>query len=194
MRGGLPVERNIRAEDAQHLGEPLRMAARDDGVVLAGADVHPSALERNRLVGDEGYHWPEEDRAGKHAGRREKDAPRDVGAVRESDGHDLRGVETVLRRGAIDERDEILRTSVEILDVENTLGEPAEKACGAILENVATRAQQSRIGGEHLAQVDEIILVAARAVEQEQRSWVVPVRWEITVDVRQLASFHRHLI
>jgi hypothetical protein len=73
-------------------------------------------------------------------------------------------IESVLRGGRVDERDEVFRARVQIFDVEHAFRQSAEKARGAVLQNVAAWAQQAGVGRQHLAQVDEIILVAPCAV------------------------------
>src|SRR5205085_6925918 len=113
----------------------------------------------------------------------EQNARRHVGAVREAGGNDLARVELILFRGGGDERDEILRSSVEVLDVENTLGQPSKKSGGAIFENGSAWTQQSGVGGQHLAKLDEIVLVAAGAVKKKQRAAIIALWRQVAVDV-----------
>ena len=99
---------------------------------------------------------------------REEKARGDVRAVGEADGEDRRGIEVVGLGGAHDEFGEPGGAVVEVVEVEDSLGEPAEEAGGAVLEHLAARAEERRIGIEHPAERDEIMLITAGAVEQEE--------------------------
>jgi hypothetical protein len=58
---------------------------------------------------------------------------------------------------------------VEILHVEDPFRDPAKEPRHSILENLATRAQHRRAGREYLAERQQIVLVAAGAVQEKER-------------------------
>ena len=70
------------------------------------------------------------------------------------------------------------------VDVEHALGQAPEKPRGAVLEDGAARAEQTGVGREHLAELDEVVLVAAGAVEQQQRARIVALRRQVAMNVR----------
>ena len=57
----------------------------------------------------------------------------------------------------------------EVLLVEDAHGEAAEEAGHAVLEHGPARRQEVRLGRQAPAERQEVVLVAARAVEQEER-------------------------
>ena len=104
------------------------------------------------------------------SGADEQNARGDVRAVREPRRDDLARVEVVVGGRRPNERDEILRSRVKVRDVENPFGQAAEKPRRAILRDGAARTDETRVGREHLAELNEVVLVATGAMEQQQRA------------------------
>jgi hypothetical protein len=62
-----------------------------------------------------------------------------------------------------------VRAALDVGEVEHPLGEALEKARRAALEHIAARAQQRGAGRELAADREQIVFVAAGAMEQQQR-------------------------
>src|SRR5450755_1977803 len=117
----------------------------------------------------EGDHRAEENRTRKERRAGEHHAGGDVRAVGEAHRDELRGIQLVLRHRAVDEANELLRAQREILEIEHALGEPLEESWCAALANGTARTEDRRAREEGLAERDEIVLVAAGAVQEEER-------------------------
>ena len=184
MAGRLPLERYVRTQGRRRARRAGRDGLRNDRVVFARADEDALSGERDRLLRNERHHRAEQDRAGQRIGRRQQHARGDVRAVRESDGDDLARIEPVVRRRRRNERDEILGSRMQVSGCRTRLRPGASKEPrGAVLEDGSARTEQTRVGREHLAELNEIVLVAAGAVEQQQRALVVALRREIAMNV-----------
>ena len=150
------------------------------------------SVSDERLLRNERHHRPKQDRLGERVRRREQHAAGDVRPVREPDGdRACVASKPYCSAAAADERDEILRARVQILEIEHALGQPAEEARRAVLEHRAARAQQARVGREHLAELNQIVLVAAGAVEQQQRAPIVALGRQVPMNVRRRARRSR---
>jgi hypothetical protein len=57
----------------------------------------------------------------------------------------------------------------DISEIEHSLGEATEKARLAVLQDITPRAEQRGTGREFLSKWNQIILVAAGAVQEQQR-------------------------
>ena len=62
-----------------------------------------------------------------------------------------------------------MRAAAHVVLVEHALGEAAEEARHAVLEHAAARREQGRAGRDHLAEPEQVVLVAAGAVQQQER-------------------------
>ncbi len=97
----------------------------------------------------------------------EKRCRGDVGAVREADGHRRR--EPVFRPRLRHESGKIPRATADIRLVEHAFGEPPEEAGHPVLQDRTPRREQSGTRREGAAETDQIVLIAAGAVQQEKR-------------------------
>lgn len=113
------------------------------------------AVELRGMRGLKREHGAEEDGAGE-----------DVGVEEEHRGGDDFAEMTA---GALvfDEVGQFVGAPDEVVFVEDAGGEAAEEAGLAVLEDLSTLAEQRGTGAEKLAERDEVVLVAAGAVEQE---------------------------
>ena len=84
------------------------------------------------------------------------------------------GSEVVGDPRLVDEVGELDRASAQVVEIEHALREPAEESGHAVLEHPAARAEPRGPGQEPLAEREEIILRAARAVQQQQRRQARP--------------------
>jgi hypothetical protein len=94
----------------------------------------------------------------------------DVGAVGVAERDHARRVAPVVRAGLAHPARELLAARAQIVEVE--VAHPAareEARCDAVFEHLAARAEQRRLGSELAAEVDQLVLVATRAVQQQQR-------------------------
>jgi hypothetical protein len=129
----------------------------------------PGEVGRGRL--GKGHHRADQERAGQHLGVQEKHRRRDVGAVREADRERRRQAVGLPRRAH--EGREVRGPAAQIRLVEHALGQPAEEARHAVLQHRPAGREQRGTGGEHPAEGQEVGLVAAGAVQQQERR---PVR------------------
>ena len=74
--------------------------------------------------------------------------------------------------------------------IEYAFRDPPEETRHPALEHVAPRTQERRAGREHLAERDEIVLVAAGAVQHQERGRPGNRRLLETVGVAQLGRIH----
>ncbi len=121
------------------------------------------------MVGLQRHLRVEQDGAPQDLGTQQQQGRPDVGAVREPHGDYVVGIEPVFGGGRQHEVAERVRPGDEVGHVEHALGEAPEEARHPALDHVAARAQQAGAGQQHVAERDEIVFVAARAVEEQER-------------------------
>src|SRR6058998_2020802 len=69
-----------------------------------------------------------------------------------------------------DEIAKFVRSCLQILQIEHAFGKSAKKSRHSVLQNFSTRAKQRSIGIQFASERDEIALVSARAVQEQERS------------------------
>ena len=74
--------------------------------------------------------------------------------------------------------------------VEDAFGETAEEARHAAFQHLAARRKQSRFWRDHVAQADQVVFVAAGAVQQQERRRVAVRTGFVSVDERELGGGH----
>ena len=100
----------------------------------------------------------------------EEQLDRDVGAVRVAERDHAARVAPVLRAGIAHPRGEPLAAQAEVVEVEIAHAAPREEARGdAVLEHLAARAEQCGLGRHLAPEIDQLVLVTARPVQQEER-------------------------
>src|SRR6185503_7201314 len=117
----------------------------------------------------EGNHWTQEHRVFQQSWTPQQQAAGNVGAVRESHGHDARAVQPVRLDGPFDESRQFLRAHSEIFLIEDPFTYPPEESQSASLVHLAARAEQRSARKKHPAKRDEVVLVPTGSVQQEQR-------------------------
>ena len=100
------------------------------------------------------------------------------------------GVKPYFGRRARRERRQLRRGARDIRVIEHAFREAAEETRRAALEHVTARAQQRGAGCDHPAEREEIGLVAAGAVQQEERGRARHGRGLEAMDVAELRCAH----
>jgi len=167
MAGVAPFEGDAGAGMFEEDGETLGVVQRDHGVVSTSEQEDGRAIELRRIRRLEGKHGTEKDGAGEDVGPEEKHRSSDVGAVGVTDGDHL--TEVVAGALVFDKVGQFVGAADEIVLVENTGGEAAEEAGLSVFEDLSARTEQGRAGTEEATEREEIVLVAAGAVEQKKR-------------------------
>jgi len=165
--GIAPFEGEVGARLFEEDGEALGAVLGDHLVVAAGEEEDGGAGELRGVRGLEGEHGAEEDGAGQDVGAEEEHRGGDVGAVRIADGDHL--AEMLAGGLVFDEVGKFVGAADEVVFVEDARGEAAEEAGLSVFEDLSARAEQGGAGTEELSEGDEVILVAAGAVEKEER-------------------------
>ena len=80
---------------------------------------------------------------------------------------------------------------LEVVDVPGAVRRAAEEARDALLVHLAARRQQRVAGRDPLGQRNEIVLVAARAVQQQERRRPGILPGDEAVDETQFGLFRR---
>ena len=93
----------------------------------------------------------------------------DVGAVGETDGGEARGVEAVAFARGGEPVGKRVGAARDFGGIEHALGEPCEKTQRAAFIHIAARTQHGRSRRDRAPDPNQIVFVAARAVQQQQR-------------------------
>src|SRR5665213_2900620 len=109
---------------------------------------------------------PDSSSTGLHLRPRQQQRGGDIGAIGKADRD--RPVDAVSFTRGLDKVGQFGGTSFEIVEVELARPEPTEKARHAVFQYLAARRQERAAGRQSLAERDEIVLVAAGAVQQQQ--------------------------
>ncbi len=99
----------------------------------------------------------------------QEQADADVRAVREAERNDAGRVEAVGGGRRADELRELIGAHEQVGNVEHTDREAAEEARRGSLSYLAERAEERRARSELPAERHQIVLVAARSVQQQER-------------------------
>jgi hypothetical protein len=95
-------------------------------------------------------------------------------------------IEAIRRARGGHERGQVVRAPPQVVQVEHTFGQPAEEARHAVLEHLAARAEQRCLRIQLPSKVEQIVLVAAGAVQQQQRGRAGGLRRNKLVDKSKL--------
>jgi len=169
----------------QRLRKPRRACGGDDRVARTRHDQDrpPCKIGARRLI--ERERGAQQDAAGERFGSQQQHCRRDIGAVRIAE-RDRRGDTVVLARRR-NEVGEIVGAPAHVVLVEHAFRQAAEEPRHAALQHLAARRQQRGAGRDRVAQRNEIVLVAAGAVQQEQRRRSRPIAgFEAVDELRRL--------
>src|SRR5207244_8350475 len=94
----------------------------------------------------------------------------DVSSVGIANTNNMVRVEFVIadRRG--DKIRQLIRSRLQILQIEHTLSQSAKKTRHSVLENFSARTEQRSVRIEFAPQREEIPFVSSRSMQQQQRS------------------------
>ncbi len=120
----------------------------------------------------------EENRGGKDTRPQEEEGGGDVCAVRIPHGDYARRVKPVLPGGRGDEIRELRGPLPEVFEIEDALREASEKPRHPALEYLASRAETRGAGRQVLPELEQVLLVSAGPVEEEQRRQALGLRGE----------------
>ncbi|MNM03508.1 hypothetical protein D3C81_134870 [compost metagenome] len=93
---------------------------------------------------------------------------RDIGSIGVADSNQLGSIQIILGNSLIQKLLYFMRPEDEILLIEHPLRQPAEETGHAVLRHIAPNPQKSRSRRQHLAEREQVPLIAARSVEQNQ--------------------------
>ncbi len=152
---------------AQHIGEPAGIFNGHDWIGGTRKDEDRLAAEIGfRRIGKR-HHGADQDGTGQRLGAKQQNGGGDIGAIGKTYGDG--GRQIIFSPRGLDEIGKIVGAFRHIGLVEDTFGESAEEARHAVLQHRAARRNQRPSRRQRAAQRNEIILVAAGAVQQEQR-------------------------
>ena len=167
VAGVAPFEGHVGAGVFEKDGEALGAVLRDHVVFAAGEEKDRCLVELRRLRGFEGRHGAEEDGAGESVRAEEEHRGGDVGAIGVADGDDF---SEVLPGGLVRNKvGKFVGATDEVVLVEHSGGEASEETGLAVFEDLSARAEQGGAGAEESAEGDQVVFVAAGAVEEEER-------------------------
>ena len=135
-----------------------------------------------------GQHWSKQDRAPKFQYAEQHHRRGNVCAVGIADRDQRVLVETMFLRRRGDKIREFVRPRDDIFFIENALSQPPKKSRGAILQNFSSRTEQGRVGIDAATDREQVIFVAAGAVQQQQRSIASPGNKSIGEIVHEAAE------
>src|SRR5882762_1903040 len=95
---------------------------------------------------------------------------KDIRTVRKAKAEDLRGFVFLSQLPDVTRR--LLGRASEVCHVVDALPRPLEEACCAMLRNIAARRNDGCFRQQSTAEVEELVLVATRAMEEEENRLV----------------------
>jgi predicted RNA-binding protein with PIN domain len=166
----LQTEEDIGAAGGKHLRKPLRLLPRDERILAAPRheDRRPCEI-RPFLVELERHHGVEERGARHRAGAQEQHARRNVGSVRVTEGHEVAPLQSVVVHRSLHEVGEVDGSSAKVLFVEDSHRDPSKEARHPVLQHLTARTQKIGLGRELTSEGDQVVLIAARSMKQQQR-------------------------
>lgn len=164
MAGLLPIEGDFRARPEEERGEARGLVSRHHFIVAARDDQHRHVAKVRRVRRVERNHGAQKDGAGQNTGAEQEHRGGDVGAVGIADGDDL--PEMMAFALVFDEIGQLMRAPDEIGFVENPGSQTTEEAELSVFVDFAARAEQRGFGADQLSQRDQVVFVAAGAVQQ----------------------------
>jgi hypothetical protein len=165
----MPEHRDIRSSTLQNGGKLLRLIARNDWFSNAGSDKYRKLGEISHQI------WRERNlRSEEHACRQGMRVEQDqtcsnIGAVRVAYRNQMPLTESLMLCGGIEELSQLIRAHLQILNIEDALGKSAEEPGHAVLQYLATDAQESGTGPRFSSKRQQVSLITACAVQQQQR-------------------------
>ena len=190
MTGVLPHLHHIRARGAQQRDESAGFFGRYKRIGSSIGHQHRRMREDGQWLGDERHHRAKKDGTGEGARAEQDEAAGDVRAVREAGGDDARGIEVIVSGRDREPRGEFRGAQPQVFDVEHAFGEAAEKPWHPSLEDLAARAEDARAGHQLIGERQKIVLVASRAVQEQQHGRAGILGGAIFVDERARVTRH----
>lgn len=149
--------------------QTIRQSSRDNLILPSRRDPNPPSCQSDGARRFERDHRTKQNRSGQHHRPGQQQAGRDVGAVRIPDGEQPCRIEPVVARRRLDEISKLDRPAREIFEIEDPFFDSTEIARHAVLENASSRAQDGCVWIDSLRERQQVVLVAPRAVQHEQR-------------------------
>lgn len=162
--------------------QPVGQPRGHDRIGGAGKDQHRHSRQPRAARRPERRHGAQQDRPRQQARMAEQERRRHVGAVGKPDRH--WGGQPVGRPRPGDEIGQIRRPGGQIGLVEHASRQPAKEARQAVFADPAAGGEQRRAGCQGRAQRDQIALVPAGAVQQQERR-PVGRAGNVAVDMRK---------
>lgn len=172
MRGRLQRDRDVRAGDPEERCEFQRVLRLHDWIVVSVGDQHRSRWKLRHPRRHSRRRTPEKHRSCKRVRPCQQQRRRQRRPIREADCDDLARIEAVTRGRRCDKCRELRHPALQVPQITRAFGEPAEKAPTTLVVELSTRAQYSGRRQDGLRQRQQFVLVACRAVKQQQRAAV----------------------
>lgn len=165
VAGVAPFEGEVGAGLLEERSEALRAVLGDHAVMASGEEENGSFVQLRGIGRLQREHGAEEDGAGEDIRAEQKHGRSDVGAVGIADGDNF----SEMAAGALvfDEIGQFMGAADEVVFVEDARSQAAEEAGLAVFEDLSARAEQRGAGAEEASERDEVVFVAAGAVEEE---------------------------
>jgi hypothetical protein len=183
MAAVVPMQEHSRSAGFEDRRETPGVSRRNNGVRLASTQKDSNAAKIRYGLGYEWNHCPKENSAREMLRVSQYNASRNVCTIGVPDREQFVFAEAVLAPGIFDELSEFLGASLQILKVEYPFSKPAEKPRHSVLEDFASEAQDCGAWKQLLTQRNQIVLIAASPVKQEQhRPRIAVAAWQKSMD------------
>ena len=113
-------------------------------------------------------HWPQQNRALQYSGLGQHHGGSNVGTIGVAEREYAAGVEAVGDGRRANEASELLSSRPHFPGIEYTFRYPSKKSRRTVLQHISARAQDRGAGSNGLTDTDQIVFVAARAMENEE--------------------------
>src|SRR3954453_2757212 len=162
------MQGDVRTGRSQQVCQRARLRGGNNRIVSTGSDQDRNAVQRGQCLRDQRYHRSQQQSPAQAAWVKQEQCCGDVGPVRIAQG-DGWGFTQVVRFPRSSEKfTQFVSPEPEVLDIEDTLCQPAEEPRHTIFENLPPRAEERSPGGQRFTQREQIVLIATGAMEQQQ--------------------------
>src|SRR5439155_20025277 len=165
----LPLESDICVRRLEKLNQSFYTRSRNNRIHSSSRNEHRGAIEIVSLRWLVDEHRPKEDCRLDDSGVYEHRCGGDVGTIGIPQCEDTIRIKPVGNHRRANEPRQLLGARAHFLRIEHALGESPEETWRSILQNISAGTQYGGAGRDCLADANEIVLVAAGAMQYEER-------------------------
>jgi potassium efflux system protein len=144
----------------------------DHRIAISGTDQNSASRQIGCLFRHQRHHRTKQNGSGERIFIEQKQRRRDVRAIRITHRDNVFGIKIILPCRCLQEIQKFLCSKFEVLQIKRAMSKTSEEPRHAVFKNFAARTQKVAVRSNRPADLNQVRLIASRAVQQQQ-SWII---------------------